>query len=41
MTFKKETENIVPLQIKGLAYFCHPRVILFERGTKYCRVAIL
>ena len=41
MTFKKETEKIVPLQMKGLVHFYHPPVILFERGTKYRRVAIL
>ena len=40
MKFKKETEKIVPLQMKGLVHFYHPPVILFERGTKY-RVAIL
>ena len=41
MTFKKETEKIVPLQMKGLVHFYHPPVILFERGSKYRRVAIL
>ena len=42
MTFKKETEKILSLQqMKGLVHFCHPPVILFERGTKYCRAAIL
>ena len=41
MTFKKETEKIVSLQMKGLVHFYHPPVILFERGKKYCRVAIL
>ena len=41
MTFKKETEKIVSLQMKGLVHFYHPPVILFERGTKYCRAAIL
>ena len=41
MTFKKETEKIVSLQMKGLVHFYHPPVILFERGKKYCRAAIL
>ena len=41
MIFKKETEKIVSLQMKGLVHFYHSPVILFERGTKYCRVAIL
>ena len=41
MTFKKGTEKIVSLQMKGLVHFYHPPVILFERGTKYCRAAIL
>ena len=41
MTFKKETEKIVPLQMKDLVHFYHPPIILFERGTKYRRVAIL
>ena len=27
--------------MKGLVHFYHPPVILFERGTKYCCVAIL
>ena len=40
MTFKKETEKIVSLQMKGLVHFYHP-VILFERGTQYCCAAIL
>ena len=29
------------LQMKGLVHFYHPPVILFERGKKYCRAAIL
>ena len=41
MTFKKETEKIVSLQMKCLVHFYHPPVTLFERGTKYCGVAIL
>ena len=41
MTFKKGTEKIVSLQMKGLVHFYHPPVILFERGKKYCRAAIL
>ena len=38
MTFKKETEKIMLLQMKGLVNFYHPPVILFERDTKYCSV---
>ena len=41
MTFKKETGKIVSLQMKCLVHFYHPPVTLFEKGTKYCGVAIL
>ena len=34
MTFKKETEKIVSLQMKDLVHFYHPPVILFERGAQ-------
>ena len=34
MTFKKETEKIVSLQMEGLVHFYHPPVILFETGAQ-------
>ena len=34
MTFKKGTEKIVSLQMKGLVHFYHPPVYFYLRGEQ-------